>query len=232
MRRRWRAVRWTAPMLIASATLLEGCGVDVARARQEETDGYGPPSLAVAALRPAAPEPHAPASESLTFDGDEFTLRYPGDATVRPLERDAVPGASAALEIRGPELRDVGGEPIEGSATYSFEVVSYPNPEFLPLDVWLARHREQENVHDALRAAGAAARESAEAPTSAAVGGLAALRESRFGGDCQLVRYYVARGARVVALRYADFPVESDSLNPENLRTYRAVMNSFRWKGS
>jgi hypothetical protein len=233
MRRRRCAVRSTAPILLAAAPLLlTGCGVDVARARQSESAGYAPPSLAVAALRPTAAAGRETSSgELLTFDGDEFTLRYPGDATVRPLEGDAAPGASAALEIRGPELRDVEGDPIEGSATYSFEVVSYPNPDRLSLDAWLARHRERENDADALRTA-AAAGETVEAPTSASVGGLAALRESRFGGDCRLVRYYVARGTRVIALRYADFPVESDSLNPENLRTYRKVMNSFRWKGS
>lgn len=233
MRRRRRVVRSTTPILAVAAQLVLGaCGVDVARARQGEAEGYAPPSLAVAALRPAAPLTHeTTAAELLTFDGDDFTLRYPGDATVRPLDGDPVPGASNALEIRGPELRDVEGDPIEGSATYSFEIVSYPNPDRLPLDGWLARHRAQENAADALRAGATAGETAEEAPTSASVGGLPALRESRFGGDCRLVRYYVARGTRVVALRYADFPVESDSLNPENLRTYRKVLNSFRWRG-
>ena len=234
MRRRSSAVRSTFPILTLAAPLaLAACGVDIARARQGEAEDYAPPSLAVAAYTPAAPGRHESApGESQALDGEEFTLRYPGDATVRPLEADAVPGATSALEIRGPELRDSEGEPIEGSASYSFEVVSYQNPDALSLDAWLARHREQENGHDALRAARLpAAGEPADAPTSASVGGLPALRESRFGGDCQLVRYYVARGTRVVALRYADFPVEGDSLNPENLRTYGRLMNSFHWKG-
>lgn len=233
MRRRWRAVRSTSPILLAVTPLvLAGCGVDVARARQGGDDSYPPPSLAVAAFQPAAPAAQESSPvESLTFDGDDFTLRYPGDASVRPIEGDPVPGAANALEIRGPALRDVAGDPIEGSATYSFEIVSYANPDRLTLDAWLARHREQENEGDALRAASSSG-ETAEAPTSASVGGLPALRESRFGGDCRLVRYYVARGTRVVALRYADFPVESDSLNPENLRTYRKVIDSFRWKGT
>ena len=232
MSRRWPVVHATAPVLIPAACLvLAGCGVDVARARQGEHEGYGPPSLAVAALSTrSGTTREAPSGEAQTLEGDDFTLRYPGDATVRPLELDAVPGSTSALEIRGPELRDVEGDPIEGSATYSFEVVSYPNADRLPLDAWLARHREHENGHDALRAAGSAG-PAAATPTSAAVGGLPALRESRFGGDCELVRYYVARGTRVVALRYADFPVESDSLNPENLRTYRKLLGTFRWKG-
>jgi hypothetical protein len=233
MRRRRCAVRSTFPILIAAAPLtLAACGVDVVRARQGSDDGYPPPSLAVAAFAPAASTRHEDAGELQALDGDDFTLRYPGDATVRPLEADGVPGASSALEIRGPELRDSEGEPIEGSASYSLEVVSYPNPDRLSLDAWLARHRERENGADALRAARLpASGEPTDGPVSAAVGGLPALRESRFGGDCQLVRYYVARGTRVVALRYADFPVESDSLNPENLRTYGRLMNSFRWKG-
>ena len=102
MRRRWRAVRSTTPILIAATPLvLAACGVDVARARQGD-DGYPPPSLAVAALRPTAPAAReTSAGELLTFDGDDFSLRYPGDATVRPIEGDAVPGASDALEIRG-----------------------------------------------------------------------------------------------------------------------------------
>lgn len=231
MRRRWRALRSTTLTLLALPLLAAGCGVDVARARQGEA--YAPPSLAVAALQPIAPAVRdAPAGDAQTFDGDDFTLRYPGEATVRALDSAAVPGATRALEIRGPELRDDEGDPIEGSATYSFEVVSYPNPDRLALDAWLTRHREQENGSDALQAASLhSAAESEQAPTSAAVGGMPALREARFGGDCQLVRYYVARGTRVVALRYADFPVESDSLNPQNLRTYRKVMDSFRWKG-
>ena len=235
MRRRWRAVRSTLPILLLlllfAVPVLTGCGVDVARARQGEA--YASPSLAVAALQPIAPAARdASAGDAQTYDGDDFTLRYPGEATVRALDSATVPGATTALEIRGPELRDVEGDPIEGSATYSFEVVSYPNPDRLALDAWLAHHREQENGSDALQAANLhSAAESAQAPTSAAVGGLPALREARFGGDCQLVRFYVARGTRVVALRYADFPVESDSLNPQNLQTYRKVMDSFRWKG-
>jgi len=234
MRRRWRAVRSIFPILTVAAPIaLAACGVDVARARQGESDDYGPPSLAVAALSPAPPVQRGTMSESQPLEGADFTLRYPGDATVRPLEGDAVPGATSAVEIRGPELRDSEGEPIEGSASYSLEVVSYPNPDRLSLETWLSRHREQENGHDALQTDRlAAAGEPTDGPTSAAVGGVPALRESRFGGDCQLVRYYVARGASVVALRYADFPVESDSLNPENLRTYGRLMNSFRWKGN
>ena len=233
MRRRWRAADATITLLISSAPLALGaCGVDVAGARQGGRESYDPPSLAVAALRPASASPREAApGEHLTLDADDYTLRYPGDATVRPLDLEAAPGSTSAIEIRGPELRDDEGEPIEGSATYSFEVVSYPNAERLPLEAWLARHREQENAHDALSAAGRVAA-PATPPTSAAVGGLPALRESRFGGDCELVRYYVARGSHVVALRYADFPVESDSLNPQNLRTYGKLMGSFRWKGS
>jgi hypothetical protein len=228
MRRRWRAAAHaTTPLLITGACALSACGVDIAGARDEVSARYERPALAAIAVRPAAVE-ERPAS-MVGYEGTDFTLRYPADATARPLDPEAAPGAVAAVEIRGPELRDVEGDPIEGSASYSFEVVTYGNEDRLPLDGWLARHRVRENAHDALTSADPG-RHTAVSPTSASVGGLPALRESRFGGDCDLVRYYVARGAHVVALRYADFPVESDSLNAENLRTYRRLMSTFRWK--
>src|SRR5689334_14763145 len=173
MRRRRCAVRSTFPILVVAAPLtLAACGVDVARARQGNDDGYPPPSLAVAAFAPATPARHEAAGDLQALDGDDFTLRYPGDATVRPLEPDGVPGASSAVEIRGPELRDSEGEPIEGSASYSFEVVSYPNPDRLSLDAWLVRHRVRESGDDALRAARLPATgEPSDGPVSAAVGG-------------------------------------------------------------
>jgi hypothetical protein len=239
MRRRRHAAYATTPLLITATCVVTACGVDIAGARDAAAGGghedpLSRPTLSMAAVRPAASAAAAVdhATESVVLEGDDFTLRYPGDASLRRLEpADAAPGALAAIEIRGPALRDVEGDPIEGSATYSFEIVTYENAERLPLERWLAQHRVGENANDALRSADPS-HPRATPPTSAAVGGLPALRESRFGGDCDLVRYYVARGARVVALRYADFPVESDSLNPENLRTYRRVMSTFRWKAS
>ena len=216
----------TSPLLITSACLVSACGVDVAGAREgmRQSDM---PSLSV--VVPSRAPTEGDEVEPVLLQGDGFTLRYPGDASVRPLDAESAPGAAAAVEIRGPELRDVEGDPIVGSASYSFEVVTYANDERLPLDVWLARQRSRDGGHDVVTTV--SSREHDESPPVASkVGPLPALRESRFGGDCDLVRYYVARGSRVVAFRYADFPIESDSLNAENLRTYARVMGTFRWQ--
>jgi len=217
----------TSPLLITSACLVSACGVDVAGAR-EEMRASEMPSLSVAA--PSRGATQVDESEPVLLEGDGFTLRYPGDASIRPLDAEAAPGAAAAVEIRGPELRDVEGDPIDGSASYSFEVVTYANDEQLPLELWLARQRAASDGGRGVVTT-VSSREHAESPPVASkVGSMPALRESRFGGDCDLVRYYVAHGARVVAFRYADFPIESDSLNAQHLRTYARVMSTFRWK--
>ena len=226
----WRPSTFTTPLLLSGTTLLAACGVDVPGAKGE---GVPPTAERLALVTMAAPpraarEP-AGARPTLTFDGEDFTLRYPADAKVRPLDSAAAPGASTAIEIRGPELRDDEGEPIEGSASYSFEVVTYTNADRLPLEAWVTRQRVRESAQDPVYAV-TSVRTDPWRPTSASVGGVPALRESRFGGDCELVRYYVARGDRIIALRYADYPVESDSLNPQNLRTYARVLSTFRWK--
>lgn len=213
----WRTMSAAMP-LVALASW--ACGVsDAAGTRGATTELSALASAAPAAA--AGPEP-----DSANYVGDGFAIRYPADATVGTLGSDAAPGALAAIEIRGPALRDSEGEPIVGSASYVLEVAAYADSGAAGLEDWVARYGDREH-DDAAEAEGREEEVGAAAP--ATVAGLPAFRQALFGGDCELVRYYVARGGRVVVFRYADFPIANDSLNPQNLRTYAAVMGSFHW---
>ena len=238
MRRLWRAMGAAVP-LVALA-----CGVDEAEGAR---GGSARDFPALSSTRTLAPEPTPsadaaadaaayaaadPAPDTATYEGDGFSFRYPSDATIGTLTHEAVQVAEqthqllTAIELRGPALRDDEGNPIAGSASYVLEVATYGDSAGLGLDRWVASNGDREHDDEAE----SEGRDPGVAPLArATVAGLPALRQSLFGGDCELVRYYVARGGRVVVFRYADFPVQNDPLNPQNVRTYQAVMKTFRW---
>jgi hypothetical protein len=152
------------------------------------------------------------------FAGDGFSLRYPAGARlVEPSESPT----DQLVRIAGPDiaLRPADADWVQGGAGYMLDVITFENPERLSAEAWVEQHILSAETLSAPKVA------------DAVVAGEPAVRVAVFGGDSEIVTYYLARGERVVGLRYADVPVANSPIAQLQRDLYALVLGSFRWEG-
>lgn len=159
--------------------------------------------------------PLTPGLELLAGDG--FSLRYPADARLEFV--DPTPPALEAVRVVGPAVavRPVDGEWTRAGAAWVLDVVVWENPEALGLREWVEAYMID--------------REALSPPEVdlGTVAGEPAILVTTFGGDSWIRTWYLAKGRRVVELRYADVPRENDPIAPVARGVYALVLDTFRW---
>lgn len=189
------------------------------------------PLLALAVASACAPrveeerreaETNAPAlAESVGTEilrGEGFTLRYPSGAKL--VESPVEPPTRSLVRIAGPEIaiRPADADWRAEGAAYLLDVLTFENPSSLPAEQWVKEHiLSQETL-------------SPPRTGSAVVAGEPAVRVESFGGDAQIITLYLARGSRVVGLRYADIPQANQPIAAVQRDVYAMVLSSFRWE--
>jgi hypothetical protein len=152
------------------------------------------------------------------FVGNGFSLRYPAGARlVEPAESPT----EQIVRIAGPDiaLRPADADWVQGGAGYMLDVITYENPERLTAQAWVEQHILSVETLSPPKVA------------DAVVAGEPAIRVAAFGGDSEIVTYYLARGERVVGLRYSDIPVANSPIAQLQRDIYALVLGSFRWEG-
>lgn len=168
--------------------------------------GRGGPEMAAPPALPSVGLEH--------YAGDEFSLSYPATAWLQVEE------ATRSLRIVGPELaiRPADAEWTMAGPGWVLDVVAWDNPDGLALGRWVETHGID--------------REALSPPQldSATVAGEPAVLVTTFGGDSWIRTYYLARGGRVVALRYADVPLANSPIAPIQQEVYALILGTFRWE--
>lgn len=155
---------------------------------------------------------------SALLHGDGFTLRYPAGAKV--IGSPTEPPALALVRIAGPEvaIRPADADwRVEGAA-YLLDVLTYENPNQLPAEQWVNEYILSQEMLSPPRTG------------IAIVAGEPAVRVESFGGDSQIITLFLARGPRVVGLRYADNPVANQPIAAVQKDVYAMVLSTFRWE--
>lgn len=150
--------------------------------------------------------------------GDGFMLRYPAGAKL--IESPTEAPARALVRIAGPEIaiRPADADWRAEGAAYLLDVLTFDNPNQLSAEEWVKEHvLSQETL-------------SPPRTGSATVAGEMAVRVETFGGDSQIITLYLARGSRVVGLRYTDVPVANQPIAVVQRDIYAMALSTFRWE--
>jgi len=167
---------------------------------------------------PAAGARALPSPGLQRYDGDSFSVLYPEGATVQ--EEQPAASAVALVRIVGPEvaIRPAAEDWVLSGPAYVLDVTTYSKGEVVPIRAWV-----EENAIDPE----ALARPTIEETTVAAE---PAVLVTTFGGDSWIRTYYMGRGTRVVALRFADVPPANSPIAPVQRDVYAFILGSFRWE--
>jgi len=150
--------------------------------------------------------------------GEGFTLRFPAGAKL--VESPTEAPVRSLVRIADPEIAIRPADTdwrVEGAA-YVLDVLTFDNPSALPAEEWV---KEQVLSAETL---------SPPRTGSATIAGEPAMRVETFGGDSQIITFYLARGTRVVGLRYADIPVANQPMSAVQQDVYALILGTFRWQ--
>ncbi len=167
-----------------------------------------------------APEPPllAPSAQLELLEGDGFSIRYPANARIE-IEGPRPP-VRGMTSIIGPSvgIRPADAEWEWWGPAYRLDLLTYDNPGALTAEAWVRENILADSealIHDT---------------QSAVVAGELAVRVSSFGGDSEIITYYLARERQVVALQYADIPLGNSPIAPVQQDVHTLLLSTFRFE--
>lgn len=169
------------------------------------------------------------------YSGEVFSLQYPVNAKLKI--NTPAPPAKSELLIIGPHISIKPGNAdwIYSGPGYELTVRTFANPEGLDAESWvrnslLTTWREVRN-----EAGGIPVNEKGEIYEDmvgeAVIAGKPAFRANWFGGDSNILFFYIAAGQQVVEISFRDTPSVNQPLHDIQQDIYKLILSTFQFEG-